>query len=170
MKNNISKEHIICEKIELKTPVTKAEGFARINSNENVLFWTKKLLPKNKYSLFQIKGLSNSYEGWAEGTSFDSQNSNGWINLFSFDSSGKIVSGIPLVNKTKLKRKNIGNIWYTTADKETYAIAYGKLFLDFEYVNNTINVKLTAKATAANSTFLGWTKTQTKFYFKIIIS
>lgn len=113
--------------------------------------------------------MSNSYEGWAEGTSFDSQTSNGWVNLFSFDSSDKIVSGIPLVSEIKLKRKNIGNIWYT-ADKDTYAIAYGELFLDFEYVNNTINVKLTAKATAANPTFLGWTKTQTKFYFEIIIS
>ncbi|WP_338991317.1 hypothetical protein [Spiroplasma endosymbiont of Seladonia tumulorum] len=56
-KNNISKKNIICEKIKLKTPVTKVDGFARINFSENVFFWTKELFPKNKYSLFQIKGL-----------------------------------------------------------------------------------------------------------------
>ncbi|WP_338965745.1 hypothetical protein [Spiroplasma endosymbiont of Sarcophaga carnaria] len=82
-----------------------------------------------------------------------------WFFLFHQEFSTKLK---------ELNNKNIGGTWYTN-DKKTYATAYGELFLDFKFINNTINAKLRAKATAFNPTFLGWTKTQTKFKFKIMV-
>ncbi|MBW3058361.1 hypothetical protein D6D54_02955 [Spiroplasma poulsonii] len=128
----------------------------------------KKIPKAKKYTTFILTGLGERSEGWAEGSSFKTQTSKAWVNLIVNDTNGAPLRGIPLTNGTELNNKNIGGTWYTN-DKKTYATAYGELFLDFKFINNTINAKLRAKATAFNPTFLGWTKTQTKFKFKIMV-